>query len=234
MSGQRKGKRRGSKDLRSYRQKISLEGVVIAGNPRHTHVVYGYRFPSHPGRMKIGYSSRGIERVVEQSTAFPEKPKLIFMIHDPDAKRLEKAFHLALADRQSDVMGTEWFDVSWRDVLSVSPHLRRATGKGGRRQLRWVMTFIAVFLAALAYPALAAACAGWVENVPFSAIAASVRAYGQMLLDLDVSQAWEMAKRMMSYAWDVQGSLYTRWLPLGLILVPPVLPWVLWRQRQAR
>lgn len=234
MSASRKGRGRKGKALRTYRQKISLDGAVIAGNRRQNHVVYGYRFPSHPGRMKIGFSTRGIDRVAEQSTAFPEKPELVFMIHDPDAKRLEKAFHMALSDRQSDVMGTEWFDVSWRDVLRVSPHLRRATGKGRGHPLRWMMTLILALVMAAAYPALAAACTGVINDIPLSAVAASAKAYGQDLWALDIPDAWAMARGMLSYGWGDQSTMIARGMPIAASLAPISLPWVLGRRRQAR
>ncbi|MEO1908987.1 MAG: GIY-YIG nuclease family protein [Paracoccus sp. (in: a-proteobacteria)] len=115
------------KQLRTVRGSFDLSRTVIVGSPTNPNIVYGYRFPSHPRRIKIGYSSRGLSRVAEQATAFPEKPIIEFVIHDRRARTIEGAFHRALRGRQADTIGTEWFDASWGDVLAVSPVLRKAS-----------------------------------------------------------------------------------------------------------
>ncbi|WP_378943454.1 GIY-YIG nuclease family protein [Paracoccus sp. R86501] len=115
------------KQLRTVRGSFDLSRTVIVGSPTNPNIVYGYRFPSHPRRIKIGYSSRGLARVAEQATAFPEKPLIEFVIHDRRARTIEGAFHRALRGRQADTIGTEWFDASWGDVLAVSPVLRKAS-----------------------------------------------------------------------------------------------------------
>jgi hypothetical protein len=108
--------------LRRKRRELDTEGMIRAGRRGHRPVVYGYRFPSRPGLIKIGYSSRGLERVREQSTSFPERPQVLFVIHHPQAKDLEAALHQALADRQAHgVMGVEWFHVSLEEVILASP-----------------------------------------------------------------------------------------------------------------
>lgn len=115
------------KQLRTVRGSFDLSRTVIVGSPTNPNIVYGYRFPSHPRRIKIGYSSRGLSRVAEQATAFPEKPIIEFVIHDRRARTIEGAFHRALRGQQADTIGTEWFDASWGDVLAVSPVLRKAS-----------------------------------------------------------------------------------------------------------
>jgi hypothetical protein len=115
------------KKLRTVRGNFDLSRTVVVGSPTNPNIVYGYRFPSHPRRIKIGYSSRGLSRVAEQATAFPEKPIIEFVIHDRQARTIEGAFHRALRGQQADTIGTEWFDASWGDVLAVSPALRKAS-----------------------------------------------------------------------------------------------------------
>ena len=121
-------KRAKAAGLRIFRGRLGLDGTVIAGDRRISEVVYGYRFPSYPGRIKIGYSSRGLERVVEQSTAFPETPEVVFVIHDSRARDIEKAFHIALAGQQADVMGVV------RCILARSVESLPGSPKGLRAQ----------------------------------------------------------------------------------------------------
>jgi hypothetical protein len=51
MAGKGKSTTQG---LRAYRQKMAMEKAVLCGDSRLQEVVYGYRFPSYPGRIKIG------------------------------------------------------------------------------------------------------------------------------------------------------------------------------------
>lgn len=106
-----------------------MNGAIISGSQNLNEIVYCYRFPSRRDRIKIGYSSRGLKRIVEQSTGFPENPEVLFVIHDKHAARIEKDLHAALAHKQAAVLGVEWFEASVRDVLKISPLLRRAARK---------------------------------------------------------------------------------------------------------
>jgi len=109
-----------------------MDRAVIAGDPRLNEIVYCYRFPSKRDRIKIGYSSRGVKRILEQSTGFPENPEVLFVIHHPEAVTIEPQLHAALAHKQAAVLGNEWFIAGIGDVLKVSPLLRKAA----RRQ-KW-------------------------------------------------------------------------------------------------
>lgn len=221
----------GSK-LRSWRQKMDLEGAVITGPRKIQEVVYCYRFPSRPDRVKIGYSSRGLRRVAEQSTAFPETPEVLFVIHDPRARAIEEAFHIALSDRQSNVMGTEWFDVGWSDLLRVSPTLRRATGLG---RLRWRLRLMAsgclLVVGGLAYPALAAVPAGILEGAGLSVMLEASQAYLESLLSPAPALAIERGGDLLRYAWTRPGWPVPAILTALLAMAPASLPW--WRPRQA-
>jgi len=217
--------------LRKYRQKISMEGAVIAGDPRLAEIVYCYRFPSCPGRVKIGYSSRGMARVADQSTAFPEKPELIFVIHDRRARAIEVAFHEALANRQADVMGTEWFDAGWPELLAVSPILRSA--RGARRSLRrGLATACLVALCLCLYSPLAISQIMLAKSMSVSAILsvwsdhAGLIASGR-ILDL-VSGLTGTISRVVADPMPVAYKL----IPVCLASAPMTLP-LIFRRRQA-
>tara|TARA_Y100000815_G_C13317023_1_gene490844 strand:+ start:518 stop:1174 length:657 start_codon:yes stop_codon:yes gene_type:complete len=109
--------------------KLVMDRAIIAGDPSLGEIVYCYQFPSRRDRIKIGYSSRGLRRIVEQSTGFPENPEVLFVIHDPRAAMIEKELHASLSDKQAAVLGREWFGANIRDVLAVSPILRKAAHK---------------------------------------------------------------------------------------------------------
>lgn len=145
------------KKLRTTRRALSLEGAVVAGNPRVRPIVYGYRFSSHPDRMKIGYSSRGVERIREQTTGFPEQPQVVFVLHHADAAEIERRLHQSLAGRQvQDTVGVEWFGVGFADVVRVSPELRAALGQERWRSVwRWMALLCAALLGALVAPVVA-------------------------------------------------------------------------------
>lgn len=210
------------------------DSAVVTGDRQISSIVYGYRFPSHPGRMKIGYSTRGLARVAEQSTAFPEKPELVFAIHARDAKALESEFHKALEDRQADVMGTEWFEVDWPEILAVSPHLRRATG-AVRRELRVRMVLMALvgIVMAMIHPLVAAGAVGLANGIPFSEIANLADAYIRRWGEMDIPGTYRMARDMFMYAWQGDVSWPPRAAAVVLSLAPLSLPWVGLR-RQAR
>lgn len=144
-----------TKRLRRHRQQLDLRRTIVAGPPKIRTIVYGYSFPSRPDRMKIGYSGRGLDRVIEQSTGFPEKPIVHFVIHDPKAKQLEDALHAALSARQADTVGVEWFDVDIEGVIAVSPHLRKALGVRSRlRVARLAASLVLFCLGLVAVPAI--------------------------------------------------------------------------------
>ena len=230
MTRKTKSTRSKSAGLRTWRQKIDLEGAVIAGSPKTSSIVYCYSFPSCPGRVKIGYSSRGLARVAEQSTAFPEKPKVLFVIRDPRAKDIESAFHIALADRQSDVMGTEWFDAGWPELLRVSPTLRRALGVG--RFAWWVRLAATLCLLAAGMamtPALMASISGVVKGLEVGRIADGFMAYAGTLARADLARSFEMAGAMRAYAFS--GDISPAWPLLGVVHLP-ILAWLPWRRRR--
>ena len=227
-----RARRKGS-GLRTHRRGMRHESAIVAGDPRCREVVYGYGFPSCPGRIKIGYSSRGLRRVAEQSTAFPERPVLHFVIHDPRAKSLEAAFHAALADRQSDTMGVEWFDVSVRDCLAVSPALRRASGRAAARLRHRLALFAALAgLSGLLYAPLAlslmALTTDW--QAPLSQIWSGWAAMAADLRVLDMAAETRRAATAVSAA-DLPPLL--RLVPAGLSALPLFLP-VLFRRPQAK
>jgi hypothetical protein len=109
--------------------RLVMNGAIISGSKSLNEIVYCYRFPSRRDRIKIGYSSRGLKRILEQSTGFPENPEVLFVVHHKNAARIEKEFHSALAPKQAAVLGVEWFEASMKDVLKISPILRRAARK---------------------------------------------------------------------------------------------------------
>lgn len=230
----RSAKRPRAAGLRKYRNRIQTDRALIAGNPRLGEIVYGYRFPSHPGRMKIGYSSRGLARVSEQSTAFPEMPELVFVIHHPQAKRLEGAFHDALAHRQANVMGTEWFEVEMDDLLKISPQLRQAAGRGAARRLRHAFGFLACAAIGLAlYPPLAQSQAAFALGMPPTQIGDIWSAHVSVLLALDIGSligSWEWARALTR---EAALSPAAQAITAGAAALPLLAP--LWlRRRQVR
>lgn len=184
---------------RSKRQGISLDRAVMAGPEDLNEIVYGYTFPSKQGRIKIGYSSRGLQRIVEQTTGFPEKPIVLFVLRDKEAFHLEKRFHEAFAGKQSDVVGTEWFDVSMRDVFDVSPTLRQAAGV--KRRGTWLRVAASVLIAALvmvALPVLMVFASGLFQGWPLDSIMMVARAYLGAVLSGDVSSGLDIATQTVS------------------------------------
>jgi hypothetical protein len=224
---------RPSNGLRHYRQRLDLTSTIVVGSPKLLSVVYCYRFPSRPDRIKIGYSSRGLKRVAEQSTAFPEKPEVVFVIHHKQAKDMEVAFHQALASRQSDVMGTEWFDATLADVLKVSPLLRRAVGAGrvaARVKLALAISLVAAGVAA--YPAMLSSLQGALDGASISQIVARPR-YLTSALDGKLGEAaregFHLARSLISYS----GSTPLPWIAALHIPVLGVLPYVRLRKQAA-
>lgn len=210
-----------------------MGGALIAGRPSCLEVVYAYRFPSRPDRVKIGYSSRGLKRVVEQSTSFPEKPQIVFVIHDVRARDIEVAFHEALKGKQADVLGTEWFDVDMRDLLAVSPILRKTAGVGRiTRRIKAVASVALLCVGVAAYPA-AAVVVGVLTSGIASADAVSIAGnHMTAMTDFDIPQI------LNSWQW-IYGFLesnQTGKLPWLIGAVPlPLLAWLPWRRgrRQA-
>jgi hypothetical protein len=188
------------KKLRSYRGKINTSNMVKAGHPRHRGIVYGYQFPSRTDIMKIGYSSRGLIRVYEQSTGFPETPDVLFSIHAKNAKDIEGRIHKDLAHRQvKDVIGTEWFAVDLGDVLNVSPELRKAMGRQ-RWKSFWVWFSFLLFVSvwAIALPLLSQVLT-FLGGGEVTALSSFWQAYWGGLF----AEPWLFARFVGSYAWDV-------------------------------
>lgn len=226
--------RRRKAKLRTWRGKIDLAGAVVAGPEKISEIVYCYRFPSRPGRIKIGYSSRGLARVAEQSTAFPETPELVFVIHHPRARQMEEAFHIALADRQADVPGTEWFDADLNDVLKVSPILRRATGRErGVRRLKWAASGVLVLVGLVMLPATMAGCVAVSEGVGVLRTLLEIGRYPEQILTGDLAGARETAAQLWSYAMGREASILVRLAGLLHIPVLAALPWRRWRRQAA-
>jgi len=223
-------RRRPRGKLRSWRNRLDLSGAVIAGRRSLPTIVYGYGFPSWPDRIKIGFSSRGLERIVEQSTSFPEIPKVVFVLHHRRAADLEKAFHKAFRHRQVETMGVEWFAVGLREILAHSPALRRAAGRGGLvRWMRRLATLAGCLLGAAAYPALAVAIAGLGNGVPLGDLSSSLSGYVLSLIRGDLGIALGWAREAHAYVRE-SGYGYAA-AALAPCLVPAALPWLL-RPRQ--
>ena len=205
--------------LRRRRQEIDLSRTIIVGDERLTTIVYCYRFPSRPDRLKIGYSSRGLVRVSEQSTGFPEKPIVVFVIHDKRAKALEEAFHMALSHRQSDVMGTEWFDVSFKDVLKVSPALRRAVGfRRIEVGVRRAVSIGLMLVGAGAYPLTVGLAAGFHDPAAILDILPVAREYVQQLGEASLRDAFETGR------WLFQDAVAETSTPIPLLVAALHVP----------
>lgn len=206
------------------RGNFDLSRTIVVGSPTNPNIVYGYRFPSHPRRIKIGYSSRGLARVAEQATAFPEKPIIEFVIHDRRARTIEGAFHRALRGQQSDTIGTEWFDASWGDVLSVSPALRKASlAYSIVLGCKFVLSGLMGVAGLVIYPVLLAMIAALLTGTA----SGPVWDYGQGYLGGLVSRApsasLEMARHMIRVAVmrDVPGVIH-----VAALLPVPALMWL--------
>jgi hypothetical protein len=232
MSHRNKPARSGS-GHRKYRQKLNLDGAVVAGDNRHGEVVYCYRFPSHPSRVKIGYSSRGLARIVEQSTAFPEKPEVIFVIHDRRAKTIETAFHEALAHKQADVMGTEWFEAGWDDFLKVSPILRKASRKQtGHRIRRFVGFLILATIGILLYPPLAMTQLAMADNIAPEQISRIWTSCFSMIASMKIPEYLNVLEYAGVTAWRHEMPTFLKAIPVMMSASIFLLP-RLFRKRQA-
>ncbi|MDN5569106.1 MAG: GIY-YIG nuclease family protein [Paracoccus sp. (in: a-proteobacteria)] len=212
------------KKLRTVRGTFDLSRTVIVGSPTNPNIVYGYRFPSHPRRIKIGYSSRGLSRVAEQATAFPEKPIIEFVIHDRRARTIEGAFHRALRGQQADTIGTEWFDASWGDVLAVSPVLRKASLAysvvlGCKIVIAGVMGVAGLML----YPLILALIAALLNGAATGPVLDYGQDYLAGLLSRQPSSSLGMARYLirMAVMRDVPGVIH-----LVAVLPIPLLMWL--------
>lgn len=218
---------------RKYRQKIDVANAVIVGDRRRMDIVYCYRFPSRPDRVKIGFSTRGLARVEEQSTSFPEKPELLFVIHDRRAKQIEGSFHEALAHRQADVMGTEWFDASWSDLLAVSPSLRRAAGKGTLRRALQLATTLCLLLTSIAlYAPLAWTQISLVDGAPLGLVATAWNLWWSSITAVDMKGFVVAHMAMVEASWEYPMAWPWKILPALAAVTPCCAPWIL-RRRQA-
>ncbi len=222
----------GKARLRSWRQKLDLGKALIVGPRNLDEIVYAYRFPSKPDRLKIGYSSRGLERVVEQSTGFPEKPVVVFVIHHRDAKTIEKSFHRVLAAKQADVLGTEWFDVSMSQILRISPALRHEAGVS--RRWRWVKIAASGLIGALgiaAAPVASAATTALLTSKGQLAVLDRALAYQQSLRAGNMASAADFAGVLFNFAFGQDLPKILPAVPLLLIPFLMRLPWLNWRKQ---
>ncbi len=225
-------KGKSSSRLRKYRQRIDLSQAVIVGRKSLGSICYAYRFPSRPDRIKIGYSSRGVERVAEQSTAFPEKPEVIFIIHDKRAEEIEGAFHKALAPYQSDVLGTEWFDVSFSDLLAVSPALRRAVGAGRtQRFFKWAFSALFFAIGVLAIPAIAAIITAIADGQGVADAVAVSKFYIAAVYDRALDPAMRSGRWLLQESWGRDVPVVFPLLSLVPALLMGVAPWVRLRRQ---
>lgn len=227
-------KRKPKSKLRTWRQKIDTSNALIAGPAHLNEIVYCYQFPSQPNRVKIGYSSRGLARVAEQSTAFPEKPVVLFVIHNKSARSIEAAFHEALAHRQSDTIGTEWFDADMKDILGVSPILRSAAGHGVATT--WVKRAATILLAGagLAFLPITLLLTTSVEaGRAFADVRNATGTYLAQWTSYDVASALDYGLMLTKYSWDLNPSWFS--VAVSIIHIPLLccLPWKRWRRQAA-
>jgi hypothetical protein len=221
MSRPSKSRRTTSGRHRKYRQKLDTGNALVAGDPRLQHIVYCYRFPSRPDRVKIGFSTRGLARVAEQSTAFPEKPEIVFVIHDRRAKTIESAFHEALAHRQADVLGTEWFDVGLKDLFAVSPILRKAAGKNtARRFEKTGLVVILCLISFMLYIPLAATQIHLFQGGTPSQMSGIWSAWSDAVMSLDMARVWNYSKATLRQVWGSE----MFWLWKVFPLIPACAP----------
>lgn len=105
-----------------------MRNTLILGDPTIRSIVYCYAFPSVPDRVKIGMSRRGVQRIADQSTAFPEKPRILFLLHHPAAAAIESEIHAILATSRADTIGREWFNISDRHAERIAIAAARRWG----------------------------------------------------------------------------------------------------------
>lgn len=199
--------------LRSYRGKMNLDNMIKAGNSRYKGIVYGYQFPSRRDIMKIGYSSRGLVRISEQSTGFPETPDVLFSIHHKHAADLEKEIHQSLAAFQvKDVMGTEWFGVTLDQVVSVSPDLRKALGRQRWRSVwRWIAFVCLFMISLLALPPLEVIRIVTTGQLSTAEAWEWIRSYGAVVVSFEPGS--------LSYLFSAVTTMITQagWVTLGSV-----------------
>jgi hypothetical protein len=199
--------------------KLVMDGAIISGDPNMKEIVYCYTFPSRRDRIKIGYSSRGLRRIVEQSTGFPENPEVLFVIHHENAAQIEKDFHVSLADKQAAVLGREWFGAKMSDVLAVSPLLRKASQKQRWRSLPRLFASGALFgLGLFTMPLLALAVlelSGAGANIMSAAIA---KDYLAAAISRNVA-AYDIALSILRY---LRASSLSTWA-VGIVIASPAI-----------
>lgn len=139
---------------RRRRRPLLMEHAVIVGRRSTSEVVYAFRFPSRPWALKVGYSSRGLERIREQTTGYPEAPEVVLVFHHPRAKAIERELHRLLTPQQMHgTVGTEWFRADLDDLVAASPDLRAAMGQQlWRSRARWVVAAVGVGVWAFLLP----------------------------------------------------------------------------------
>lgn len=129
---------------RRKRRPLLMEHAAIVGRRSTSEVVYAFRFRSQPWALKVGYSSRGLDRIREQTTGYPEAPEVVLVFHHPRAKTIERELHRSLTPHQMhNTVGTEWFRADLDDLLAASPDLRAAMGQQlWRSRARWVVAAV--------------------------------------------------------------------------------------------
>jgi T5orf172 domain len=179
---------------RRRRRPLLMDQTVIVGRRSTPHVVYAFRFPSRPWALKIGYSSRGLERIREQTTGYPEAPEVVLVFHHRDAKRIERALHDSLSPVQMHgTVGTEWFRAGLEDLVAASPDLRAAMGRQfWRSKARWIVAALGLGVwsallplwFALFHPGgrheLARVASEW-TSAPFSAFGGALDSVGTLV-----------------------------------------------------
>lgn len=211
------------KKLRSTRRPLALHNAYVVGDTRHRSIVYGYGFASRPGLIKVGYSSRGVERIREQTTGFPEPPQVVFVLHHPDAAAIEGRVHTALKHCQDqDTVGVEWFRAGFEDVVAACSELRVALGRERwRARWRWVVVLLAVLLGLVAAPVI-----GAVLDRP-SAPPLVVGPYVQALLSGQAA-AWRLA---FQEGWRLVIGPVGLELRLVALLFPMLAAWLVFGRR---
>jgi hypothetical protein len=188
---------------RRRRRPLLMDQAVIVGRRSIPDVVYAFRFPSRPWALKVGYSSRGLKRIYEQTAGYPEMPEVVLVFHHREAKRIERALHNALSSKQMHGMvGTEWFRAGLDDLVALCPELRTAMGRHvWRSGARWLLAlaglvvwlvFVPLWLALFGsdgWDAVARTLVGWIQ-APWSFLSQVVSSVGLLVsggVSLDVA-----------------------------------------------
>ena len=78
--------------------------------------VYGYKFASKQGLIKIGFTRQHPKNRIKQlSTGFPEKPILVFYLKSLKPRKLEQLLHERF-QKFNGSAGIEWFEYTPQQV----------------------------------------------------------------------------------------------------------------------